>query len=209
VPHDELPWCELLLLLGHADVTVDMLEAMRSVLDQIPPQHLDDLIERAIACGHADWLVTNLADYVDRAERPLVPGGFVAVRATATYVRLLHSDGPALCLRNLFAVLREWLDDAPARNRIAVASLALAQGGTGDDAAWWATLRPSDPSATAQWENHSRSSGPESGRVDTHAEGVHLDLTEALKPGIVLPVADDGHSDTPDYLCVLKPMQIV
>ena len=49
-------------------------------------------------------------------------------------------------------------------------------------------------------------------------EFLHLELTEALKPGIVRPVinakteeeaADGGSTLVPDYLCVLMPMQIV
>ncbi|HEV2474081.1 MAG TPA: DNA polymerase III subunit beta [Chthonomonadales bacterium] len=44
--------------------------------------------------------------------------------------------------------------------------------------------------------------------------GVHIELTERLKPGVVRPVPDpseDGEAltTTPDYLCVLMPMQIV
>ena len=48
------------------------------------------------------------------------------------------------------------------------------------------------------------------------AESVHLELTEALKPGVLRPVptpTKDGDSNAldlaPDYLCVLMPMQIV
>ncbi len=40
-------------------------------------------------------------------------------------------------------------------------------------------------------------------------EGVRLELTESLKPGVVKPVPSDPAVPAPDYLCVLMPMQIV
>jgi DNA polymerase III sliding clamp (beta) subunit (PCNA family) len=40
------------------------------------------------------------------------------------------------------------------------------------------------------------------------SETVHLDLTDALKLGVLMPVKENGHSETPDYLCGLMPTQI-
>ena len=34
-------------------------------------------------------------------------------------------------------------------------------------------------------------------------EGLHIELTESLRPGLIRP------SDDADYLCVLMPMQVV
>ena len=34
-------------------------------------------------------------------------------------------------------------------------------------------------------------------------EGLHIELTEPLRPGVIRP------TDTADYLCVLMPMQVV
>lgn len=40
-------------------------------------------------------------------------------------------------------------------------------------------------------------------------EGVRIEMTESLKPGVVKPVPSDPEKPAPDYLCVLMPMQIV
>ncbi len=40
-------------------------------------------------------------------------------------------------------------------------------------------------------------------------EGVHLEITEPLKPGVMRPVPDKEGESGSDYLCVLMPMQIV
>jgi DNA polymerase-3 subunit beta len=39
-------------------------------------------------------------------------------------------------------------------------------------------------------------------------EGLYLDLTEPLKPGVVRPILPESEENTGDYLCVLMPMQI-
>ena len=51
--------------------------------------------------------------------------------------------------------------------------------------------------------------------ADPVEEYLQLELTEALKPGILRPVPkvtkeeEAGETLVPDYLCVLMPMQIV
>lgn len=40
-------------------------------------------------------------------------------------------------------------------------------------------------------------------------EGVHLEITEPLKPGVLRPVPSENAQPGSDYLCVLMPMQIV
>jgi DNA polymerase-3 subunit beta len=40
-------------------------------------------------------------------------------------------------------------------------------------------------------------------------EGLYLDLTESLKPGVVRPVPASAEAADGEYLCVLMPMQIV
>jgi DNA polymerase-3 subunit beta len=39
-------------------------------------------------------------------------------------------------------------------------------------------------------------------------EGLYLDLTEQLKPGVVRPILPESEENAGDYLCVLMPMQI-
>lgn len=43
----------------------------------------------------------------------------------------------------------------------------------------------------------------------TDTEGIRLELTEPLKPGVAKPVPESENDDTDTYLCVLMPMHLV
>lgn len=154
-------------------LTKKMLEAIKPVLSRCEQNDLVHLVEKAISDGLSSWVLDHLPGVVtgeghepywltepdiraslDELARR-VPQGFSEVRRTSKFYDVADSRNHRALLIDSMTVLRAWLGELPADDKITVAALVVSERGIPDDFSWWSRLQPGN-AGRSHWENASR-----------------------------------------------------